>query len=226
MILKHFFNTLSYLLHPILIPLLGLYFLFSIDTLPVSYNKLDALCYFPFELKLFLYIIIGILAVLAPLLSLLIMYSSKMISSLKMEKREERTYPLILGCLYYILAYIYIRRQIPLDFVHPALFGFLFGTVLVFVVILFVNFFVKISVHAAAIFGLCGAIIGYSQTQLPLQLNSTPTNLYLIMYLLVLAGLITAGRLYVKAHTLNEILLGSFVGFLVLYVSVKFGVFI
>jgi membrane-associated phospholipid phosphatase len=46
------------------------------------------------------------------------------------------------------------------------------------------------------------------------------------MYLLVLAGIITAGRLYVKAHTLNEILLGSFVGFLVLYVSVKFGVFI
>ncbi len=143
-----------------------------------------------------------------------------------MEKREERTYPLIIGCLYYILAYIYIRRQMPADFVHPALFGFLFGIVLVFVISLIVNFFVKISIHAASIFGLCGAIIGYSQTQLPVQLNATPTNLYLIMYLLVLAGTITAGRLYLKAHTLNEILLGSFVGFLVLYVSVKFGVFI
>jgi hypothetical protein len=226
MILKHFFNALSYLLHPLIIPLLGLYFLLSIETLPVSYNRLDALFYFPIELKVFLYIIMGILTVLAPLLSILIMYSSKMISSLKMEKREERIYPLIIGCLYYVLAYIYIRRQMPYDYMHPALIGFLFGTVLVFVVSLVVNFFVKISLHAVAIFGLCGAVIAYSQTQLPGQLGTTPTNLYLIMYLLILAGIIAAGRLYLKAHTLNEILLGSFVGFLVLYVSVKFGVFI
>ena len=226
MIARQFFLSLSYIFHPIFMPLLGLYFLFTLETKPISLYKLDALFYFPSEAKNFLYIIIGILTIVAPLLSLLIMYYNKMISSLSLEKKEERVYPFILVSFYYLLAYIYVRTKIPMELQHPALVGFLFGILLIFVISFFVNFYVKISLHAAAIFGVAGMLLGYSQTQLSGFEAGGPTNLYIILYLLFVAGLVSGARLFLKAHSLTEILLGSALGFFVMYVVVKFGLYV
>lgn len=226
MIARQFFLSLSYIFHPIFMPLLGIYFLFSLETRPVSLYKLDALFYFPSEAKIFIYIIIGILTILAPLLSLLIMYYNKMISSLTLENKEERTYPFILVSFYYLLAYIYVRTKIPLELQHPALVGFLFGILLIFIVSVIVNFYLKISLHAAAIFGVAGMLLGYSQTQMPIFVEAGPTNLYIILYFLIVAGLVSGARLFLKAHSLTETLLGSVLGFFVMYVIVKFGLYL
>ncbi|NOQ75173.1 MAG: phosphatase PAP2 family protein [Crocinitomix sp.] len=226
MIAKQFFLSLSYIFHPIFMPLLGLYFLFSLETKPLSLYKLDALFYFPSEAKNFLYIIIGILTIVAPLLSLLIMYYNKMISSLTLEKKEERVYPFILVSFYYLLAYIYVRTKIPIELQHPALVGFLFGVLLIFVISFIVNFYIKISLHAAAIFGVAGMLLGYSQTQLSGFAEGGPTNLFIILYFLFIAGLVSGARLFLKAHSLTEILLGSALGFFVMYVVVKYGLYL
>lgn len=226
MILKQFFQTLSYVFHPIFIPLLGLYFLFSIQTDSISYDELGALYNFPDEVKYFTYIIIAILTVVAPLLSLWIMYVNKIITNLKMERREERIYPFVLISFYYLLAYIFMRVRLPVYYQHPALVGFIFGILVIFITCFIVNFYVKVSLHAAGIFGLCGMLIGYSQTQLPPDAGAGPTNLYLILYLFILAGIITGGRVYLKAHKLSEIILGAVIGFMVLFLTVKFGIYI
>ncbi|MFT5820766.1 MAG: membrane-associated phospholipid phosphatase [Crocinitomix sp.] len=226
MIARQFFISLSYIFHPIFMPLLGLYFLFSLETRPLSLYKLDALFYFPSEAKNFLYVIIGILTIVAPLLSLLIMYYNKMISSLSLEKKEERTYPFVLVSFYYLLAYIYVRTKIPIELQHPALVGFLFGVLLIFVISFVVNFYIKISLHAAAIFGVAGMLLGYSQTQLSGFEEGSPTNLYIILYFLFVAGLVSGARLFLKAHSLTEILLGSAVGFFVMYIVVKYGLYL
>ena len=226
MIQRQFFHTLSYVFHPIFIPLLGFYFLFSLETRPVSFNPLDALFFFPDQVKLFTYVVIAILTIIAPVLSLLIMYANKMISSFTLERREDRVYPFILVSFYYLLAYIFIRVRVPIDYQHPAFVGFMFGVLVLFFTCFVVNFYVKVSLHAAAIFGLCGMLIGYNQTQMSLDHAGGPTNLYIILYVLILAGIISAGRIYLKAHTLSEILLGSTIGFLVVFVSVKYGVYI
>ncbi len=226
MILRQFFITLSYVFHPLFITVLGLYFLFSIETRPISYDRLDALYNFPDQLKLFTYIVFGILTVIAPLLSLLIMYANKMIKILTLEKREERIYPFILISFYYLLAYIYLRTKVPIDYQHPALVGFLFGVLVLFVTCFIINFFVKVSLHAASIFGFAGMLMGYSQTQLAVYEDAGPTNLFIILYVIILAGVVAAGRIYLKAHTLSEILFGAIVGFLILFMTVKFGIFI
>ena len=227
MIAKQFFLTLSYIFHPIFMPLLGLFFLFSLETRPVSKYPFDALFYFPSEAKNFLYVIIGILTIVAPLFSLLIMYYNKMISSLTLEDKEERTYPFVLVSFYYLLAYIYVRTKIPVDLQHPALVGFLFGVLLIIVISFVVNFYIKISLHAAAIFGVAGMLLGYSQTQLSdfVEVDG-PTNLYFIFYFLLIAGLVSGARLFLKVHSLTEILLGSALGFFVMYVFVKFGLYV
>lgn len=226
MIARQFFNTLSYIFHPLFMPLMGLYFLFALETRPLSYFTLDALFFFPTEAKYFLYVIVGILTVLAPILSLLIMYYNKIISSLTLEKKEDRTYPFLLIGFYYLLAYFYVRYQIPPFLQHPALLGFLFGVVLVFVFCFLINFYVKISIHAAAIFGISGMLLGYSQTQLAANPEMGYPNLYVILYLFFVAGLVSGGRIFLKAHSLKEILLGAVIGFGIMYVTVKYGLYI
>ena len=226
MIARQFFLSLSYIFHPLVMPFLGLYLLFNLETLPISYNRIDALFYFPDNAKSYIYLIVGILTILAPLLSLVIMYYNKLISSLHLMDRKERIYPFVLVSFYYFLAYYYVRFQVPEELRHPALIGFLFGMLVLFVLSFIANFYIKISLHSAAIFGLSGMILGYSQTQLPPLGVDSATNIFMILYLLIVAGLVSGGRLYLKAHTLNEIILGAGLGFTVMFITVKFGLFV
>lgn len=226
MIARQFFNTLSYIFHPLFMPLMGLYFLFALETRPLSYFTLDALFFFPTEAKYFLYVIVAILTALAPMLSLFIMYYNKIIGSLTLEKKEDRTYPFLLIGFYYVLAYFYVRYQIPPLLQHPALLGFLFGVVLVFLCCFLLNFKVKISIHAAAVFGVSGMLLGYSQTQLASSPEMGYPNLHVILYLFFVAGLVSGGRIFLKAHSLKEIFLGAVIGFGIMYVTVKYGLYI
>ncbi|UKN00840.1 phosphatase PAP2 family protein [Paracrocinitomix mangrovi] len=217
--MRQIFSIISYLFHPFLMPLLGLFLLFETYTLPFSIYKLDALYYFPGQAKQVLYVVLGILTCIAPGLSLLIMYWNKLISSLEMEDRKERTYPFILVTFYFILAYIYLKLSIPEAYQHPALMSYFFGIILTFAVSFVINFYVKLSLHAAAAFGVCGMLLAYYQTQLD-------SNLNVILIAIPLAGLVAGSRVYLKAHTFAETVLGMIVGFGVLYSVVKLQLYI
>ena len=217
--MKYFFQAISYVLHPLLMPMLGFFILFEAQTIPNSLLQLDALYFFPASAKQALYLVMLILTVLAPGLSLLIMYWNKMISDLNLSKREERFYPYVLIIFYYALAFGYLKLQLPEPFQHPALMGFVFGIILVFLVSFFLNFYVKVSMHAAGIFGVCGTILAYNQSQID-------SNIAFLLYLICLGGLVGASRIYLEAHTLKETIVGMAVGFFVLFLSVKFGLYI
>jgi membrane-associated phospholipid phosphatase len=226
MIIQQFFKSLSYLFHPLLMPLLGVYMLFSNATTPVSYLTLDSLYYFPVEVKSYTYILITVLTLVAPLISVFILYKNKMISSFQISSREERFYPLVLILFYYGLAFFYVRFQFPTDYQHPALLGFFFGNIVAVSIALGLNFFMKVSLHAIGVFGIVGMLIGYSQTQLPALGQDGYTNLYLIIYLISIASLIASARLYLKAHSLSQVLTGMIIGFSVVFVTVKYGLYI
>lgn len=221
-----FFHFLSYLSHPFLMPALGLYLMFELPTDPVGMRKLDALYHFPLEIKKPLMFVMAILTFAAPAVSLMIMYWNRIITSLKLENQKERMYPFILVSFYYILAYIYVRIQIPVTAMHPAMLGFLFGILAVFLIAFVLNFYIKVSLHAMGIFGVCGMLLGYSQTQLPPKGVSGVANFEAIIILLVLAGMVAAGRVFLKAHSLKEVLLGMALGFGVLFICVRTGFYI
>lgn len=217
--MKYFFQAVSYILHPLFMPMLGLYILFESPTLPNSLLTLDALYFFPDQAKNILYIVLGILTFLAPGLSLLIMYWNRMISTLDLEDRQERFYPFILIIFYFVLTFVYLKLRLPDFLQHPALMSYIFGIIMVFVLAFFINFKVKMSMHTAGIFGLCGAILAYNETQIE-------SNLSFLFYLICLGGLVGSARVYLKKHTLQEVLVGMFVGFSVLFVCVRFSLYI
>lgn len=221
-----FFKALSYIFHPLLMPLLGIYFIFELPSIPSSLRIYDSLYFFPDEAKFRIYIVLGVLTFAAPLLSLLIMYWNGMISSLHLEKKQERVYPYFIVTFYYALAFIFVRYQWPEELGHPAFLGFLFGIILVNVISLFLNYFLKVSAHAAASFGVAGLLVGYNQTQIAFFESEAFPNLGFTLFFLVLSGLIVTGRLYLKAHTLTEVLTGMALGFFGIYCCVKFGIYI
>lgn len=220
-------QILSYTFHPFLMPIYGLLLLFYLPTNPVSYLKSDALYHFDPKAKQIFLIVLGVLTFVAPALSLMIMRLNKMITSLKLENRRERIYPYTLVSFYFILSYIYVRYQIPYELMHPALLGFLFGILVALVVAFIINYIgIKISLHAVGTFGLCGAILAYNQTQLPIPPDIGYTNLSAVLLIFVTSGMVCTSRVYLAAHSLKEVVLGMLTGFLILYFCVRYGLFI
>lgn len=222
---ESFFRALSYIFHPLLMPLLGLYLLLELPTLPTSLYAYDALYFFPEEAKIRLYLIVAVMTFAAPLVSMLIMNWNGMVSSLHLANRRERFYPYFITTFYFTLAFIFVRHNWPEELQHPALLGYLFGMVIVNVLCMLLNFKMKVSMHAAAMFGLIGVMMAYNQSQISAFTEQEIPNLEIILYLFPVCGLVVSARLYLKAHTLTEVLVGMLVGFLGIFLCVKFGLY-
>lgn len=72
-----------------------------------------------------------------------------------------------------------------------------------------ITFFYKVSIHSLAASGLIGIM---------LPLNKAIENnalLWPTAWVLLISGLIMSARLYLNAHTFNEVLTGAMAGFIV-----------
>jgi hypothetical protein len=147
------------------------------------------------------------------------MYQNKIISSIKLENRQERFTPIGITATYYIMNYVLLRIMIPEHIIVSFIFPYAFGIALTVVIAFAINYFTKISLHMLGFFGLIGAIMGYFQNQLDY-------NLFLLLFLIIVGGLIGSARLYLKSHTLKEVILGIIVGFGIEYVCMKFELYI
>ena len=216
--IKSFLNTLSHLLHPILLPVLGLYFLFETPTNSPGFI-VTSLYDLPVEFKINLYKLFGFLTILAPGISTWIMYQNKIISSVKLENRVERFTPIGITATYYIMNYVLLRVMIPEHMIISFIFPYAFGIALTVVIAFILNYFTKISLHMLGFFGLVGSIMGYFQNQLDY-------NLFFLIFLIILGGLVGSARLYLKAHTLKEVVLGIIIGFGIGFGCMKFELYI
>ena len=225
--MRTFSKIVSIVFHPLLMPFAGLILLFFLPTTPVSFKKVDALYHYPDQAKFVFILVVTILTLVATSLSILIMRYNKMISNLSLENRHERIYPYVLVLFYFFLSYLYLKLQTPPELRHPGLLSFAFGMVLVVFISLMINQAgLKISQHATGIFGLCGGILAYNQTQLPGEATQSFTNLPVILILFIVAGMVSSARIYLGAHSFKEILAGIFVGFFTIFGCVKFGFYL
>ncbi len=210
--MKYFFQALSYIFHPIFLPILGLYILFE---LPIYSFGLIVVP----EIKHFLYLMFALLTIVAPGISVLILYFNKAISSLNMPHRTERFIPLFLLLIYYIIQYSFIRFKFPILLQVNFLMPYMFGMILILVVALILNNYLKISLHVIAFFGVIGAVTAFMQGEIFY-------NFTFLVGLIILGGIIASGRLYLKAHQLKEVIYAMVFGFGIEYFCVKFEWFI
>ena len=163
-------------------------------------------------------LIIFFTSVLIPAIAILLMLGVGFIKSLEMRNRTERVGPLIVIAICYIWLYLNIRTHnaIPIPYAN-----FILGSVISLFLAFFINNFSKISLHGVGIGGLIMAtlhlISSYGKRHIQLSLlgaNFQMHNILIIALCLFLGGMILSSRLYLKAHTNEEIAGGCMVGVL------------
>jgi hypothetical protein len=188
-------KIIAIVFHPVLMPLYGLLILFSAPTF---------LGYLPFTVKRILFVIVLINNVFVPLSLLPFFRYRNIISSYKIEERAERIIPLLTtSILYSTTSFIVFRFQVPF-----LIKSFFLATSILAVVVTFINFWWKISIHSVGAGALAAVVIVLSLKMY------TPLTWYLTAVILA-GGLILSSRLRLNSHNPLQVWVGYFTGVLV-----------
>lgn len=205
-------QAISYIFHPVFVPLIAMYIFFNSGSYHANNPNSD-------ELFRFMYQFAGLLTVVMPVISLVILVRNNFVSSFSLPKQEERTGPFLITAFYYALFY-FLLMKLPPSVISWEFFSMQFGAILVLVVVTIINLKIKISIHAAGYAGLVGIYMGLVANDVIILNNSILTSI------IILVGVIGSARLSLGAHRQSEIYLGALVGFLCEFLVVKYQFYI
>lgn len=189
-------SFISYLFHPILMPLyLGILVLGHYRVLAsgdINYNK-----------QLLTLIFTFLPAIIFPLMYIALLKHYKIISSFKMLERKERTLPLIFCIsLYGYISYALLNGSYS---VPKSLSLIFLVTCISMLLALMINTKLKVSLHSIGV----SASASYIYHLLPYSLfDLTP----IFITAIILLGLVGWARLQLKAHQENQVFIGYLVG--------------
>lgn len=196
-------RIISIIFHPLLIPT-------YIIAILINLSAFFALM-IPIDAKLKIIALVFITSVAFPALVLFGMYRVKLVSTLSMDKREERLYPYIATVLFFFLSY-YMIWQINIS---PVYYYCLLGASILALLTFLINIFWKISAHTISMGAVVGAFYGLQQV-LVLDL------LWLISISIFISGIVGFARLRAGSHTQAQIYSGYFLGFLGMYLLILY----
>lgn len=191
--MRTFLKVISYIFHPIFIPVMATVGFFLLT--PRLYD---------FNFKIDVSITISIFTIFIPILTFILLKRFQLIDSIFVKDVKQRRIPLY---LYVLLLFLIITKVISKS-IFAELYDFFLATLISAVVCLaFVLFRVKASMHMMGISGLVMFLIALSITY---QLNIT----FALSILIFMIGLIGTSRLFLKAHTFTELIIGFFIGWI------------
>lgn len=196
--MRTFLKVISYVFQPLLMPLYGIIILLQTPL---------------FQYFTFWYHVIAIggtilFTAILPALPIVWMMHKGDIKDLFISKREERTMPYLFSMLAYVFWVLFLWRTLnfPLSLlIYPI------GCVVSIVAMTFINLKWKVSAHLTGIGGLIGGIFGVSY-----QMALNP--LWLFILAIVISGLVAISRVYLKAHTMGQVIVGFLLGFILVFV--------
>ncbi|MEO8774579.1 MAG: hypothetical protein ABI371_09675 [Gelidibacter sp.] len=190
--IHYLLKSISYIFHPLLMPLLGVIFYFSKTPRFIPEPVMKA--------KLFS---VTILTIILPILLYFLLKTIKRVESLELKTTKERIIPLILNVLIMLLI---LKRVLPYDEI-PELYYFYLGILLSTLTCLFLAILkFKASIH---MIGSAGFFMFAVALSIHFKININGT----IALMCIIIGAIATSRLHLKAHTNVELLIGFFVGF-------------
>jgi len=184
-------KSISFIFHPLLMPLLGVIFYFSKTPRFIPEAILEA--------KLFS---VTILTVILPMLIYYLLKTLRKVDSVYLETTNERKLPLLLNCLIIALIIIRVLPQNEIPELYFFFIGILISTITCFTLAV-VKF--KASIHMIAATGFFMFTVALA-IHFKININGT------IALMCIVLGAIATSRLHLKAHTPIELIIGSFVG--------------
>ena len=196
-------NIISYIFHPLLMPFYAMLLIFNLPTY-ISYSV-------PSKLKQIIFAVVFITTFVMPVLFTMFLVQKKIVSSLELEKKEERKLPFIATAFFYLITF-YLVRLLPVPGFFPLA---ILGAALVIIVGFFISLRWKISVHTMGVGGLLGLMWGLSEI-----LYVQVTILFILVILL--SGVIGTARLIRGSHTQMQIYAGLIIGFAIELMVMEF----
>lgn len=144
--MKYIAQTISYILHPMLMPLYILFFIFNNNTL---------FAYIPWGVKLYCYLVTVFALLIMPVISLPLFKHFRLIRSYELNDKQERVYPILVAVAFAFLGF-WLLGRIGYTNIVRQLYLVLIILLSTFSVI---TFRWKISMHMTAIGGLCGFLL-------------------------------------------------------------------
>jgi hypothetical protein len=190
-------RIISYIFHPLLIPTYSFLLLLNMK----AYFSMII----PGSAKWLIISLIFITTFLFPSLFVLFFYRRKLISSVQMESKEDRTLPYVVTVIFFYVTYYLLKRLQ----ISPIFYYYMAGATFLVISTLIINLFWKISGHMVSVGALLGAVIALS---IILGINLTPALLITIL----LSGLVGSARLKVGSHNPPQIYTGFFLGLIVM----------
>jgi hypothetical protein len=186
-----FLVAVSYVFHPLFIPLMGTLAYLAIS--PIQYSESQVL---------YLCLQVSLLTIFIPLAIYYWLKTLGKADSVMLQKVAQRRIPLFISCiLLYLLTFKSIT-QAALPELHFFLLGGLLSNIITF---LYLFMKVKASIHQMGIAALSCFVMGLSvHYQVDLS--------YGIALLLLLNGLVASSRLAMQAHTYQELAIGLGLG--------------
>ena len=196
-------NFLSTVLSPLLMPTYGVFLVLWVSVL----------CLLPYGTRVaVLLICMGITCIL-PLIFLSVLRHFKLVKNLHVDIREQRLIPYLFTVLCYAVAayYLYYCHS-PQWFVM-----FMVGSAIAVLLMALINLKWKVSAHMAGIGGIVALVY-----QLHVQGLSAFDLLWLLCFIIIVAGALGSARLALRRHTLWQVLAGVVVGFLSVSLTMRF----
>ena len=184
-------KSISYVFHPLIMPLLGVLFYFSKTPRFIPEEIIEA--------KIFSIIL---LTIFLPLLIFFLLKTLRRVDSIHLKSTDERKLPLLINSVIITLILTRVFTSNQIIELYFFFIGILLSTLICF---LFAIFKIKASIHmlAASGFFMFAVAIGI---HFKININGT------IGLMMILLGAIATSRLHLKAHTYPELIIGAFIG--------------
>ncbi len=210
--LKGIANIVSVIFHPLLVPTYVLILLMVIDPYPFGFFAMHD------KNAGLLIIRVFFSTFLIPALAVFFMKMLGLISSFRMEDKQERIGPFIVTSIF--LLWIF-RSLVAYPRIHPFFTSFLLGAIISLFISFIINLFSKISLHTVGIGGMLGLfflmVMFTNFSPFVLQLGMFGTyqinTMTLLLIGIFIAGLVGSSRLYLNAHQPSDVWGGYLIGF-------------
>lgn len=133
-----------------------------------------------------------------------------------MEKRSERIIPAIMTVLFGISLFAILLFKVPASLPGARfIFGLSFGSLIAVIVCTILTFRWKVSLHATGMGILTGFLYMYYSKMLLFPM-------WILVLAFIASGVVMSARMYLKLHSISQLVIGFAIGFAGLFLGIKF----
>lgn len=214
--MKIFSKVLSWIFLPLLTPVYAVAIAMYVESWEADFYQGENLFSLdPGAKKFFMYLFTSF-SFLAPALTVLFLQTRGSVSSVMMEKRTERIVPSIMVVLFGISLLMILLLKVPESLPGARfIFGLSLGSLISVIVCTILTFRWKVSLHATGMGILTGFLYMYYSKMLIFPL-------WILVLAFIASGIVMSARMYLKLHSLTQLVVGFAIGFASLVLGIKF----